>query len=237
MTRQLKLLASLLTLATVGILQAAPDAKPFMPVITIQQVEAKDATTYAMWIARNNEVAKAKLGAEHYYRVYLGQAAGEDTGMVFSVTAADSFVTMNKNAQILSEDPALVESRTHLAAIRELGAQTVLKAVRYEGTNAGAFLFNTQALVTDEAAYLKALDGLRALLDSHDLKDIKVNAYRVMAGRTTYTHLISINAPSAERRAVLMDALANEPWVAEWLASIAKYRTVVRNGTYREITR
>ncbi len=122
-------------------------------------------------------------------------------------------------------------------AIRELGPQTLLKAVRFDGRNDGAWLLNTQVTVSDEAGYLKALDEFRALFDKHGFKDIKINAYRVVAGRTDYTHLVSTNAPSEERRAALMDAMSNEASFAEWLAAAAKYRTVVRNGTYREITR
>ena len=58
MNRSLKLLASLLTLLAAGLLQGAPEAKPVLPVISIQQVVTRDPTTYAMWIARNNEVIK-----------------------------------------------------------------------------------------------------------------------------------------------------------------------------------
>jgi len=233
----MKLLASLLALVIGSSLQAATETKPALPVISIQQVETEDATTYAMWIARNNEAAKAKLGVEKFYRVYQGQAAGKDSGVVFAVVGADSFATLAKNAAILADEPALVESRVHLSAIRETKSQTNLKAVRYDGTHAGAFLYNTWALISDEAAYLKALGELRVLFDSHDLKDIKINAYRVIAGRTDASHLVSLNAPTAEKRAALLDALATESWVADWLVTTAKSRTVVRNGTYREITR
>jgi hypothetical protein len=237
MNRHVKLFASLLTLVPASFLQAATETKPAMPVIAIQQVETDDSTTYAMWIARNNEAIKARLGIDKYYHVYLGQAAGEESGAVFTVAAADSFAALAKNGQILMEDPALVESRAHLDTVRELGTRTLLKAVRFDGRNDVGWLFNTQAVVTDEAGYLKAVDQLRALFDSHDLKDAKINVFRVVAGRSTYTHLISINTPSSERLAALLDVMATESWLAEWVAASGKFRTVVHNGTYREITR
>jgi hypothetical protein len=237
MNRHVKLFASLLTLVPAGFLQAATETKPAMPVIAIQQVETDDSTTYAMWIARNNEAIKARLGIDKYYHVYLGQAAGEESGAVFTVAAADSFATLAKNGQILMEDPALVESRAHLDTVRELGKRTLLKAVRYEGRNTEGWLYNTQATMSDEAGYLKAIDQLRALFDSHELKDARINVYRVIAGRENYTHLISINLPSSERLAAFLDAVGAESWAAEWIAASAKFRTVVRNGTYREITR
>ena len=79
-------------------------------------------------------------------------------------------------------------------------------------------------------------DELRALFDAHDLADAKINAYRVLAGRTNASHLVSINTPSPERLAALLDSMT-EPWLAAWLANTAKFRTVVSNGTYREITK
>jgi len=237
MNRSLKLLASLLTLSAAGLLHGAPEAKLILPVISIQQVVTKDPTTYAMWIARNNEVIKGKLGVEKFFHVYLGQAAGEDAGAVFAVMAADSFATLTKSWQAVQDDPAAAESRSHLNAIRDLGHRTLLKAVRYDGANPGASLFNTLALLSDEAGYLKATDQLRLLLDTHDLKDAKINVYRVTAGRCTYSHLVSINLPSEERLAVFLDAMTTEPAFADWVAAAGKYRTVVRNGTYREITR
>ena len=218
-------------------LQAAPEKTQSLPVISITQVEARDADTYAVWIARMNEVMKAKTGVERTYRVYTGDAAGHDSGSLFALSAAESFAAMSKTAKLFAEDPDVQAVRLHMNAIREMGPRTVLKAVRFDGTNPGGHIYNTFAAVSDEAGYLKALEGLRALFDVHDLKDAKINIYRVIAGRTDYTHLISINTPSAERLAAFLDAIATEAWVTEWLATTAKVRTVVRNGTYHEITR
>src|SRR6185436_3219010 len=106
---------------------------------------------------------------------------------------------------------ALVKLRAELSQVRKLGKSTTLKAVRFDGRNPSGFHYNTRAVLTDEAAYLKALDGLRALLDSHGLKDVKINCYRVVAGRTDYAHMSSLNCPSAERRAALLDGIC-EPW-------------------------
>lgn len=236
MNRTALLVASLLTLATAGLATAA-DTKPALPVISIQEVKAEDPATYALLIARNDEVARAKLGVERYYRVYVGQSAGKDTGTVFAVVAADSFATLAKNAAALADDPKLMASRGGLDAVRVLGSQIQLKAVRYDGTHPGAFLYNTQCNLVDEAAYLKSLDDLRALFDRLGFQDAKINAYRAVAGREEYTHLISINSPSAERRAALLDATQSHPDMAAWFASVAANRKVVRNGTYREITR
>lgn len=235
--KRLVLLASVLAIATTGLSQAAAPAKPALPVISIQQIDTDDSTVYATLIAQNNAAVKEKTGKDHYIRVYVGQQAGKDSGAVFAVAAAESFAALTKSGEIVQAEPAVIENRAHLNAVRKLGPSSMLKAVRWDGTHAGAYLLNTYAVLSDEAAYLAALNELRALFDSHDLKDAKINAYRVQVGRDDYTHLISINCPSAAVRAALMDAMSSEPWAAQWLASAAKFRTVVRNGTFREITR
>ena len=100
----------------------------------------------------------------------------------------------------------------------------------------GGASYNSKVVLNDEAGYLKSLDGLRALLDAHDFKDVKINCYRATAGRTDFTHLVVLNSPSRERRAAMMDAISSEAWAQEWIASAGTYCTVVTNGTYSEIT-
>ena len=232
MKPSLKLCASIVTLLVACLAQAAA---PSMPVISVQQVTTDDPSGYATKLVKTNEVAKAKLGIENYIRTYVGQT-GEHTGVTFSVTNADSVTTLTKNAAALEGDPVLTELREQLRAIRKLGPRTLYRAVHFEGGSKGASIYNTYAVVSDEAGYMKALDGLRALFDAHDLKDVKINAYRVLAGRTTFTHLVSLNTPSAERLAALLDSMG-ESWISGWLADVAKYRTVVSNATYRENTK
>jgi hypothetical protein len=66
---------------------------------------------------------------------------------------------------------------------------------------------------------------------------VKINACRVMAGRTDHSHRISISAPSPERLAAFIDLAATNQQVTEWITNSAKYRTVVSNLTSREITK
>ncbi len=80
MKRMLRFVAPLLALITVGVLPAVSQTAPALPVLSIQQVDAADSTTYAMWMARNNEVAKEKLGINKYFRVFIGEAAGDASG-------------------------------------------------------------------------------------------------------------------------------------------------------------
>ena len=111
------------------------------------------------------------------------------------------------------------------------------QGVRFDGSYKDAWVYTTLLKVTDEAGYLKALDGLRALFDAKDLKDAKINAYRVLAGRTNYTHRVSISVPTSDRLAAMMDFLASDASMAAWLADTAKYRTVVSNTTAHDVTK
>jgi hypothetical protein len=238
-----RILASLAIVITGGLFAAAslqppaPAAKGMLPAISIQEVETDSAQTYALWIAESDKEIKAKFGFDNYIKVFVGEAAGPESGKTFAVASAESFVKLAENSQAFEKELSLMKVRAGMSEIRKLGPQTLLKAVRWDGRNPSSLNSNTRMTVTDEAGYLKALDGLRALLDAHNFKDIKINCYRVAAGRTDYTHMVSLNCPSVEQRAALMDAINTEPWALEWIASAAKYRTVVSNGTYREITR
>jgi hypothetical protein len=226
-----------LALVSSAYVHAASAAAPALPVISITQVETDDPSDYAARIARINEVMKSKFGVEQFLRLYLGDAAGEDLGTVFAVTRGDSFATVMKHADIYQTDPALAEMRADLARMRELESRLLLKAARFDGVHPNAALYNSYANVTDEAGYLKALGELRALFDAHGLTDVKINAYRVISGRSDYTHLVSLNTPSSGRLAALLDSIATEAWAMDWIAGSAKYRSIVRNGTFREISR
>ena len=212
---------------------AAPGA---LPCVIVQEVETDAVQAYAMWIGEVNKTIAAKFQLDTYRHVMLGESAGDDSGVVFAVTRGESFAALQAQEAAFEKEAALLDARLHMREIRKLGANVSYKAVRFDGVNPQAAVLNTKAVLSDEAAYLTALDGLRGLLDAHALKDVKINCYRVAAGRTEWSHLISLNCPSRERRAALMDALGGEAWAQDWINSINKIRTVVGNGTYRDIT-
>jgi hypothetical protein len=87
----------------------------------------------------------------------------------------------------------------HIAAIPKIGPSIVLQAVHAEGVYDGEWLLVTDAQVKDEAAHMKALGDLRALFDSHGLKDIRINAYRVVAGRSDRPGGLPRQAPRDRR--------------------------------------
>ena len=241
MKMTLKHAAALLPLVAACYATAADDtgskaAAPQMPVASVQAVTTEDPSGYATWVAKANQDLKAAGGPDHYTHVYQGVIAGEETGGVFAVRFADSVTALAKNSEAIMKLAERHEIMDHLAAIRKLGPSSLLKAVYYEGGYDGEWLFITDAQVKDEAAYVKALGELRGLFDSHGLKDIKINVFRVIAGRSNHSHEVVISAPSEERNAASMDAMAT-PWMADWLAGIANVRTVVGNGIYREISK
>jgi hypothetical protein len=231
-----KVWASFVALCAACLLHAA-DMKPVSRVIAISEIETEDATSYATWIAQYNAVVKAKFGVDNYVRVYETIMDGHKTGAVRAVAAASSVAELTKINQGVETDPAMVAVRDRLRGVRKFGGRTLYQAVRFDGSNKNGANYTTRAVITDEAAYLKALDQLRTLFDNVGLKDAKINAYRVIAGRTDHTHHIAINCPNVERLAVFLDLAATNAQLNEWIASVAKIRTVVTNSTSREITK
>ena len=231
-----KVFASLVTLLAACLVHAA-DSKPIARVMSIVDIETDDPSGYATWLAKTNEIAKAKLGVDNYLRVYQSVFDGRSVGKVRAVTSASSVAELMKNAAVIENDPAARENRDHLRVLRKQGARLLYQAVRFDGPVKNASVSTTLVTVTDEPGYLKALDQLRAIFDGLGLKDAKIGAYRVLSGRTDHTHRVSINLPSPERLAAFIDLVATNQQLADWLASSAKYRTVVANFTSREITK
>ena len=215
---------------------ASAPAAPKMPVVFVQTVSTEDPSGYATWVAKGNEQFKAAGGPEQFTHVYRGVIAGEDSGKVYAVRFGDSCEILSGQTAALMKSPAHAEIGAHLDVIRKLGPSFLLKAVYFEGGYGGEWLYITDAQVKDEPGYVKAMGDLRALFDSHGLKDIKINVYRVIAGRSNHSHEVVISAPTEERSAVLMDSIT-APWMADWLAGLAKVRTVVANGIYRDISK
>lgn len=229
-----KVIAAALALFASSLLFAA---EPIKRVMVVTDVETDDPTGYAAWIAKSNEAAKAKFGAETYLRVYQSVMDGTRTGSVRVVAIGDSVATLTKITAGLEADPAMNEVRDHFRAIRKLGGRTLYQCVRFDGSHPKNSVYTTIANLADEAAYLTALNQLRSIFDQGGFKDAKINVYRVVAGRTNHTHRISIGLPSGERLAAFLDFVATDAKGAEWIASQAKNRTVVANMTAQEITK
>jgi hypothetical protein len=215
---------------------ATKSAAPMLPTATVQAVSTEDSSGYATWIAKSNEAFKAAGGPENFTHVYEAVVAGDETGMVFAVRFGSSAVELAGNTNALMKVAASSDVREHLRGIRKLGAAEMLKAVRFDGGYPGEWLFITDVLVKDEAAYAKSIDELRGLLDGHGLKDAKINVFRVVAGRSNHTHEVVISTPAHERVAALIDA-TGEPWFGEWAAGVTANRTVVSNAVLHEISK
>lgn len=237
MKRTHKLITSLAALLVAGCLSGAETKLPGR-VLTTLDVETDDPSGYAMWIAQYNEVAKARIGVDPYLRLYQSFFDGRGTTRVRIVASAATAAELTKNNQALENDPAILQLVGHMRPMRKLGARVLYQAVYFDGpTPPGAATFTTQANVTDEQGYVKALAQLRTIFDAIGLKDAKIGAYRALAGRTDHTHRITISLPSQERLAVFLDLMASNSQIQQWLTSSAALRTVVVNFTSREITK
>ncbi|MBL9186645.1 MAG: hypothetical protein JNK23_04140 [Opitutaceae bacterium] len=232
-----RLLASSATLLLACALHAA-DSKPIARVMTLLEVDTEDASGYAAWLKEYNDIAKAKTGSENLLRVFQTVFDGHNSGRVRVSVSASSVAELTKLTNALETDPAIVQNREHLRAIRKTGARVLYQALRFDGPSAkGANNYSALVVVTDEDAYLKALDELRGIFDSVGLKDVKMAAYRVLAGRTDHSHRVVISTASPDRLAAFLDAMGTHPRVADWLTRTAKLRTLVGSSTTREITK
>lgn len=210
------------------------DTKPAM---VVQVVQTDDSDAYVAAITKVNALAKARTGIEKLRHVWLGDFAGDNSHGIFVVSEFPSAAAIYATQDKLKDYPEMDAQMARLKGMRHLGASYLYKAVRYEGGYEGGAVYNTSIKCTDEAAYLKALDGLKAILVENGFKDAKVNLWRIVSGRSESTHLVVIAFPSQARVGELWDSLSDKDLLADWNVGAAKLRTTLHNGSYHEITK
>jgi uncharacterized protein (DUF1330 family) len=207
------------------------------PALVVQVVTTDDTEAYAGKLTTANALIKAKAGYERLRHVWVGDYAGENSQSVFVVSQFPSAAAANQLQEKLRDDPESKAFLQSLKSIRKLGPTYLYKAVRLEGMYEGGAVFNTSITCSDEDAYVKALDSLKAILDGNSFKDAKVNLWRLASGRTVATHLVVIAFQSQARVGELLDAINDQGLLKEWNVAAAKIRTTVQNGSYHEITK
>jgi len=210
------------------------DTKPAM---VVQVVQTDDSDAYVAAITKVNALAKARTGIEKLRHVWLGDFAGDSSHGIFVVSEFPSAAAIYATQDKLKDYPEMDAQMARLKGMRHLGPSYLYKAVRYEGNYEGGAVFNTSIKCTDEAAYLKALDGLKAILVANGFQDAKVNLWRIVSGRSEATHLVVIAFPSQARVGELWDSLSDKDLLADWNVGAAKLRTTLHNGSYNEITK
>lgn len=203
----------------------------------VQSVSTDDPDAYVAMITKINAAIKARTGLETLRHVWVGDFAGESSHGLFVVS---SFASAQAEAEFtakMKDDADTTALLAQLKGMRHLGSSRLYKAVRSEGIHDGGAVFNTYITCSDEAAYAKALDGLKAIFDANGFKDAKVNLWRVVAGRQDATHIVIISLPSRERVAELIDTLWDKALLKDWNVAAAKLRTSLGNGTFHEITK
>lgn len=206
-------------------------------VMSLVDIETDDPQGYAVWIKQWNAAAKAKFGVEPYLRVYETWFDGTRSGKIRVSSSAPTYAELQKMNAALEADPAVIAVRGHLSHVRKQGARTLYQSVRYEQNHAKQYNWFGTYVIPDETAFLQVFNELRGIYDNNGFKDIKLNFWRVIAGRRDHSHRIVVGAPSAERLAAMIDFGATHPQMLAYFAKTANLRTVVENGTVREITR
>jgi hypothetical protein len=205
--------------------------------LVVQVVQTDDSDAYVAAMTKVNALVKARTGIEKLRHIWHGDFAGDSSHGIFVVSEFPSAAAIYTTQDKLKNYPEMDALLARLKGMRHLGPSFLYKAVRYEGNYEGGAVFNTSIKCTDEAGYLKALDGLKAILVANGFQDAKVNLWRIVSGRSEATHLVVIALPSQARVGELWDSLADKDLLADWNVGAAKLRTTLHNGSYNEITK
>lgn len=235
--KRLLALSAVLSMAACSLFAQTAPAPGALPVLVVQDVQTRDPDAYVAMIAKINALVKARIGVEHYRHVWEGDFAGANSHVLFVVSTFASAAELYRDQDKLKNYPEMDVLLAQLKDMRHLGTSVLYKGIRNEGVYDGGVVYNTGIICSDEAAYLKALDGLKAIIDGAGFKDAKLNLYRAIAGREKETHLVVISFPTGVRLGEFFDALHDKGLLHDWNVEAAKIRTSVANGTYHEITK
>lgn len=232
-----KLVLGILLIAAVACPARAGFAAPINRVLAVLEVESADPSGYAHWIGEGNKVAKEKLGLERYQQVLQGVYEPEKgSRRLWVVRSAESVAQLTKNSAALADDIRRQKLYEHFNPIRTTHGMVLYQGLYYERSVPNGHSLVTRMNVTDEAGYVAASKEIRALYDKAGFKDVTLAIYRMIAGRTDFTDIAVVTAPSAERLAEFLDASQRDTAVREWVAKSGKFRAVVSNVTHRNIT-
>lgn len=205
------------------------------PVIIIEEVEITDSHDHAQLIGQINEAMNDKYGVSPFLRLYQNTSVSGKAIDTFTLSPSLTFEGLDKNQQLFKSDPDFAEYRQKLDNLSRASKKSYLKSIQFDGTHTPGWLFNHLILTSHETELLDHLNGLKVLVSNHGMPEPKINIFRVIAGETAFSHLVSINAASAEDIAKIMDVLSASPWSFESSEETAVDFVVIKRSVYQEL--
>lgn len=219
-----------------GLLLCAVAARAeFLPALRIEEVQIADPRSYAQHVAQTNEAMRTKHQVPLFLRAYIATTLTGESRSAFTLSPAGSFEILQKNGATFSADPDLADLREKLRLAGPATSTTHLKAVRFDGTNTPGWLFNTLVKTSDEPALLSRVAELATRLGQSGRPPPKLNVFRVIAGHSAYTHLVSLNEASEPDLAARLDAIAAAGWTLEFSTPNGESCVIVQSTIYREM--
>lgn len=171
----------------------------FLPTLLIVDVQVSDPAAYTKLIAQANGTMRTKHQVPLFLRAYESISLPEKTPARFALYPGASAEALAANRRLFAADPELVDLRAQLDRLVSAGPEILLKAVRFDGTNTPGWLINTLVKTDDEASLLARVVEFSSRLTLPDRPKPLINVFRVTAGTSAYTHLVSVNSATAEQ--------------------------------------
>lgn len=209
----------------------------FRPAILVEELVVADPPALAAAVARANVLMRAHHDVPLFLRAYAATGVAGGSAAAFSLSPAASFEALLKNTRAFAAHQALADVRRQLIAATKPGTGTYLKAVRFDGTNTPGWLLNTRVKTDDEAALLARVSDWAAQLAATGpaAATPRVNVFRVVAGHSGYTHLVSLNTADSAELGARLDALAAGPLSLTFSLSSGARCEIIDSAVYREL--
>lgn len=207
----------------------------FLPAIAIEETRPADPKSYVALVGQVNDAMRTRHRVPLFLRSYEATSHTGGTPATFVLSPAGSFEALLANGRTFATDPELADLREQLSQAGRSGPSIYLKAVRFDGTSSPGWLFNTRVKTNDEPTLLARIAALATLLTAPEHPAPRINVFRVVAGRTDFTHLVSVNTASSEELAMRLDAIVAGSWTAEFCGPSGSRCEVVQCGLFREV--
>lgn len=198
--------AVLLMLVLPGTVLRAADAN--LPALMIEQITTDDPRAMIEALKQINAGMNSAAGVPQFLRLYQTQSLGNLETSGFLLSPAGDFTALLENNRRFIVDPKLARARSELDATTHLGAPVFLKAVRFDGTNTPGWLNNYLIRTDNEDRLLQSVANLHNIAQGSG-GQVLVNVFRVVAGETDYTHLVSFNVANREALGSLMNVMVD----------------------------
>lgn len=206
-----------------------------LPALSVEPLKISDAAAYGTLVEEINAAMKTEYGVPLFLRAYESTSMTGRGDRAFSLSPSVSFEALLENHARFEDNEKFSELRGRLDILSDSSGRVFLKAVRFDGTNSPGWLLNYLVRADDEEALLLGIASELQGLGLEEKGSPMLNVFRVVAGQSQFTHLVSLNFASSIALGAGMDAIAASDFDFTYSESGDQLCEVMESVVFREL--